>query len=198
MLSRIKELEREFKSLAEEVSKHQILAKEESERIDVLVKRLDEMEQEIGGIEEAQEIAQHVALATQEELKVRLSDLVSSALQAVFETPYQFEIEFEHKRGGTEARLMFVRDGLEIDPLTEAGGGVVDVASFALRLACILLSRPAVGRTVFLDEPFKFLSRDMQPRAGELLEELSKKLSIQFVLVTHETDLGLDPDVVLG
>jgi|TARA_Y100000310_G_C20627424_1_gene786734 DNA repair exonuclease SbcCD ATPase subunit len=40
-----------------------------------------------------------------------------------------------------------------------------------------------------LDEPFKFLSKNLLPRASELLKELSEKLDLQFIMVTHLDEL---------
>jgi DNA repair exonuclease SbcCD ATPase subunit len=38
---------------------------------------------------------------------------------------------------------------------------------------------------IILDEPFKFISRDLQERAGEILKTLSKKMNLQILMVTH-------------
>jgi len=46
-----------------------------------------------------------------------------------------------------------------------------------------------ISNTIVLDEPFRFLSRELQGRAGEMLKLLSQKLGIQFIFVTHVQDL---------
>jgi DNA repair exonuclease SbcCD ATPase subunit len=89
-----------------------------------------------------------------------------------------------------------VKDGEEIDPMTASGGGVVHVASFALRIAMWSLQRPRPRETILLDEPFHFLSRDLQPKASELLKVISKRLGIQFVIVTHDDSLTEAADKV--
>ena len=38
---------------------------------------------------------------------------------------------------------------------------------------------------IILDEPFRFISRDLQARAGEILKMLSQKLGLQILMVTH-------------
>lgn len=68
-------------------------------------------------------------------------------------------------------------------------GGVVDVAAFALRVAVWSLKRPHPRNTIILDEPMRFLSADLQGRASTLLQEISKKLNIQFFIISHEENL---------
>lgn len=141
--------------------------------------------QELENLRKAQAIAQAVAAEVQSIAHKRIAEVVSRSLEVVFDEPYKFKILFETKRGKTEARLVFERDGLELDPLSAAGGGVVDVAAFALRLSCLLLTRPPLRRMLVLDEPFRFVSACYRPRVRDLLERLSQELGVQFVIVTH-------------
>lgn len=139
--------------------------------------------------EEAQKVAQVVAQGVQQQAQDRIAGIVTRCLAAVFPNPYKFRIRFEQKRGQTEASLEFVRDDVAVDPLEASGGGMVDVAAFALRLSCILLSRPPVRRVMTLDEPFKFVSKDHRPKLRALITSLSKELNMQFIFVTHIPEL---------
>ncbi len=135
---------------------------------------------------EAQEILQGIAKEVQQAAHTQISSVVTRCLEAVFgDEAYQFKIDFKQARGKTEARLLFVRDGEEIEPIDSTGGGVIDVASFALRLSCLILSRPARRRVLIMDEPWKFLSRDYQPLMRDMMEVLSEELGVQFIIVTH-------------
>ena len=146
---------------------------------------------EINHILESQKIVQDVARNVQQKAHEQIASVVSRCLSSVFgeDDAYEFRILFEQKRGRTEAKLVFVRDGIDIDPTTAAGGGVIDVAAFALRLACLLLSQPPRRRFLCLDEPFKMLSKQYQPRIRTLLEELSRELNVQIVFTTHNPAL---------
>lgn len=146
-------------------------------------------EEELYAAEEAQGIVQVVAETIQEEAHNRIAGVVSQCLATVFDEPYEFHIRFERARGRTEARLVFVRDGLEIVPIDASGGGVVDVAAFALRLSCLMLARPANRRVVVLDEPFKFVSADRRPAVRAMLEGLATELGVQIIMVTHIEEL---------
>lgn len=141
--------------------------------------------------QEAQEILQRVAQAVQQKAHEKIAGVVSSCLEAVFDDPYEFKIEFERKRGRTEANLRFARRGLEVDPLTASGGGVVDVAAFALRVACLMLHRPRLSKLMVLDEPFKFVSAEYRPNIKAMLEGLAKDLGLQIVMVTHIQELEI-------
>jgi DNA repair exonuclease SbcCD ATPase subunit len=127
-----------------------------------------------------------------------VAGVVSRCLEAVFDEPYEFKMEFVERRGRTEVDLKFVREGKEVDPVTASGGGVVDVASFALRLAALLLSGPKARRILVLDEPFKFLSRTYRPKIRQLLSDLASELSIQIIMVTHIEELQTGTIVEVG
>ena len=135
--------------------------------------------------EEAQIVIQKVAQLTQEELKIRISNLVTLALESVFDEPYEFEVDFVQRRGQSEADLWFVIDGERIDPLSASGGGVVDVAAFGLRVSLWSLQKPRSRSIIVLDEPFKYLSSNYQQKAGELLKVISEKLKLQILMISH-------------
>lgn len=146
-------------------------------------------EQKVADTEKAQGIAQAVAQEVQEQAHKQVADMVTRCLRTVFDDPYTFQISFERLRGRTEAVLSFLRNGLTVDPMDASGGGVVDVAGFALRLSCLLLSRPPLRRFVILDEPFKFVSEQHWPRLRALLHSLAEELHIQFLIITHIQEL---------
>jgi DNA repair exonuclease SbcCD ATPase subunit len=145
--------------------------------------------QEEEDVEQARALVQGVAQQIQQQAHTRIASVVCRCLEAVFDDPYEFKINFEQKRGRTEAQLVFVRDGVEIDPLSAAGGGVVDVAAFALRLSALLLTRPSLRRTIVLDEPFKFVSGEYRERLRNLLEMLAEEMQVQIIMVTHISEL---------
>lgn len=134
---------------------------------------------------EALILVQQIAASVQAQAHERIASIVSYCLGAVFEEPYEFHIRFEQKRNRTEARMVFVRDGCEYDPLTASGGGVIDVASFALRVAGIVLSQPPCRRLLILDEPFRFLSAQYRHKIRDLLLSLASDMDMQIIMSTH-------------
>lgn len=157
--------------------------KEERERLASLDKRMKT-------IEVAQAFIQKVAKETQEHLRFEVEDIVNLALETCFPGEYEFRLDFNIARGKTEARLVFLsqKTGREVDPMNASGGGVVDLTAFALRIACYALER-GIDNVIILDEPFRFISRDLQSRAGEILRMLSTKLGVQVIMVTHIAEM---------
>ena len=142
-------------------------------------KKLKEAKQQQAAAEEARQLAQHVAQAVQQQAHQHIAGVVSRCLTAVFgEEAYEFKILFEKKRGKTEARPIFLRNGQERHPLRASGGGVVDVASFALRLACLALARPKSRLLLVLDEPFRHLSAEYRPAVRQMLEMLADEMKV--------------------
>ena len=158
-------------------------------------------ELDIEVVGDANKILQAVARTVQQAAHGRLAGVVTRCLNAVFpDDPYGFRIRFDRKRGKTEARMVFVRDGLELDdPLNEVGGGVVDVASLALRLACVVMARPVRRRLVVLDEPFAHIrGGGNRRRTREMLERLADELGVQFILCTDIEEYRLGKVVEVG
>lgn len=147
--------------------------------------------------EQARTVLQQLAQLIQESAHLRIASVVTKCLESVFpDDPYEFKIEFDRKRGKTEANLQFVRDGVVLDdPIRQAGGGAIDVASFALMVACLVLSRPQRRRLLVLDEPFRFLSSGYRLGIRAMVDALAKELDIQFVIVTHASEL-MDKDTI--
>ena len=148
--------------------------------------------------EQAKEIIRNVGMSTQSQLQVSISDITSLALEAVFPNPYELKVEFIQRRNKTECDLYFERDGNRVDPLTASGVGAVDVAAFALRIASWSMSLPHSRNVIILDEPFRFLSENYQEQASQMLKEISQKLGIQFLIITHELTLASYADKVFN
>lgn len=153
-------------------------------------KKLDELNARIKLLEQAQLFLQKVAQDTQSKLKLQIEDIVNLALNTVFPDEYLFQVEFNIFRGKTDAELVFINQttGGKIDPMNASGGGVIDIVAFALRISAYVLEN-GVDNVIILDEPFRFVSKDLVERAGEILRVLSTKLGLQVILVTHIPEL---------
>jgi len=150
-------------------------------------KEIAALKKELIYSEQAQTIIQKVAQETQKQLEWHISEIVTLALASTFDTPYTFKAEFVMKRGKTECNLFFERDGHQVNPVLEAGGGAVDVAAFALRVAMWSLSKSKWRNTLIFDEPFKNINdktRKTQESVAKTVRELSKKLNLQFIIIT--------------
>ena len=141
-------------------------------------------------IEKAALIIQEVAKQTQEQLEYKVSELVSLALESIFPQPYRMRLIYETKRNKTEASFKLFKRGSDVgfNPLDSCGGGVVDVIALALRFT-LWSFNPGINRTIVLDEPLKFLSKNLRPKAAELIKRLSEELGMQIIMTTHLDEL---------
>ena len=146
--------------------------------------------------EQAREIIREVGQKTQQQLQFHISDVVSLAMESVFADPYSLKVDFVQRRNKTECDLLFERDGELSDPISASGGGAVDVAAFALRIASWSMARPRTRNVIILDEPLRFLSGDNQERASSMIKEVSQRLGIQFIIITHNQVLASYADKV--
>lgn len=128
-------------------------------------------------------IMQTVSEQTQKKIELHIGTLVSMALASVFPDPYTFVLRFVKRREKMEADLLFVKGENEGSPLDVSGGGPLDVASFALRLATWAI-HPS-RNVLLLDEPFKFVSRNLQSKCSEMLKYLSTTLGMQMIINSH-------------
>lgn len=140
--------------------------------------------QRMEDLSKAREVIMLVGKNTQQALQVRISTIVSLALATVFDNPYEFKVRFEERRNTVECDLLLVRGEDEFSPLDSVGGGVVDVVSFALRIADWKLrgGRPVI----ILDEQFRNVWPGGQPKVSALLQRLSAEFDLQIILVSHQ------------
>lgn len=119
-----------------------------------------------------------------------LGGLVTKCIQSVFDTEMTFELVHTQKAGKTQVEFQFLKNGEPLDPMSSSSGGFVDVASFALRVAALLMSQPQVPLVLILDEPFRFVSVHARQAVRQMVESLSQDLGIQFIIVTHMKELA--------
>lgn len=158
-----------------------------ADRISAERTRLEELQTEADVFGSSVEVTNKVLMATQGQAKGFIEDVASRALSDVYGDDYGFELEYKLRAGASTATPWITKDGERYSPRDELGGGVLDICSIALRLAIWALTEPRPAGVFVLDEPAKFLSRDLQDRFGGMLVELSKSLGVQILLVSHST-----------
>jgi len=170
---------------------------------DVLLRQIESSKQDqetilntMEDLEEARIILQKASQITQKQISFHIENIVTHALSAVFDDPYEFKVDFVTRRNVTECDLFFVNDsGTEMKPLDSCGYGAADIASLALRVAYWKLSKDT-RNTMLLDEPTRNLSLDKQPLASIMIKELSEKLKLQFLIVTHNKALADEAETI--
>lgn len=148
---------------------------------------------------EAMEFIQQVAVTVQTEIHGKLSNVVTQSLHTVFGDEYTFQIEFKKSAGKSVAEIYLVDvEGNKYVPEDSTGGGVIDVAAFALRLSALMLTKPKHRHILILDEPLKFLSVEFRPTIKYLMEALADRLKTQIIMITHDEELISGKVVQIG
>lgn len=139
-------------------------------------------------IEAAVKVIQSLATELQTSVKDKIVSTVQAALDDTF-PDVQFNMELTSRRNQTEMDVFVTdKEGNKQAILDGCGGGIKDIISFALRVAVWSLDSGAAP-VIMLDEPFKFLSEGHRNQGAELLHTLSRKLGIQFIVVSHVTEI---------
>lgn len=139
---------------------------------------------------EARSLCNGVLVDTQNSIKTYVENIVSNALQTIFQEDYTFEVEFDVKRNQPEASFYLVHKGLRL-PVdgSSSGGGILDVISVILRIVAGQMR--GNSNLYILDEPAKYLKNVEQEKAlGEVLHRLADDLDLQIIMVTHSPHIA--------
>ena len=137
----------------------------------------------------ARAILNQIAGTIQQQFKNKIETLITYAIQAVYNRPFTFELLFQTKRNIPTITPVIKERGETLCPKDDdLGGGLLDTIAFPFRFILQYLEEPRSRNVFFLDEPFKFLG-SLTPKAGSMLKYLSKKFSLQIILVTHDKEL---------
>ncbi len=155
----------------------------------MLINRRDKTQNQLDVALKARAIIQLVATNTQRKIELRISQLVTMALAAVFPDPYEFQLKFDVKRNNSEAITTFIKNGNQIDNIFDAGGGgVADIANIALTISLWSLNK--TRNSFIFDEPDKFIhNAQYQERTSEMLKMLCDKLNIQIIIVSDQPNI---------
>lgn len=147
-------------------------------------------EEDLEAVRKALEVVQAVAKETQEQLEYRVSELATLALSGILDNPYEVVLDFETKANNTQAHILFHRNGETVRPMDASGGGAVDIASLALQMTMWSIGRPRTRNLMVLDEPLKWLKgHDMPVKGALMLREMSHRLGVQVLMVSHGPEL---------
>lgn len=139
---------------------------------------------------EARNIIAEAARITQLQFKTMVEQLTTSAIQSVFEDDdYKFIVEFTVQNNRPQINLMVQQGDKEpYIPKDEQGGGMMDIISFALRVIMWSLQTNRSRNTLIFDEPFRWTG-NLTEQAAVMMKEISKKLGLQIIMVTHDERL---------
>jgi len=136
---------------------------------------------------------------SRERIKVKLETLVNSALTAVFpDKEMKFKLIGKRTKTGLQYDIYIETDGTLTSVFNAKGGGVLDIASLALRISYLKLYEGKIEQVLILDEPFKNLDIERISYAVSWLSKICKELNIQVITATHINELVLNADTVFA
>lgn len=169
-----------------QMAKRELLEKQR----EAAVKVKTEAEEQLGVFGLVQILLQKTSDYARQQVKVRIEDIVSEALNVVFGGNHKFMIDLT-LRGNQPIAEYYLNDDSVITKLEkpdyDRGGGKIDIIALALRLA--VGEMEGVDGPLFLDEVGKHVSKEYAPSVAYFLKEYSATFGRQIILITHNADL---------
>lgn len=155
------------------------------------VEKKAKAEEQLGVFGMVQILLQKTSDYARQQVKTRIEDIVSEALNVVFGGDHHFMIELGLK-GNQPIAEYYLNDGTTLTKLEkpdyDRGGGKVDIIALALRLA--VGEMEGITGPLFLDEVGKHVSKEYAPAVAYFLKEYSANFGRQIILITHNADLA--------
>lgn len=129
-----------------------------------------------------------VSKTIQKQFKKRVEELITQAIQAVYDYPYVFKLRFKQKRNNVAVQPIVKKGTKELVPKDDMGGGILDIIALGFEVILWYLQNPKSRPILFLDEPFRFLG-SLSGKAGYILKYLSRSFGLQIVMTSHDTKL---------
>lgn len=125
-------------------------------------------------------------------VKDKLESITNAALKSIFPDKEMFFRVVPNKtKKGLFYDLYIETNGVPTELLDAKGGGVLDVVQMCLRITYVRRLKGKLRQTILLDEPFKNLDAERVNLASQWLDQISKRLKIQFLIITHIPSLIL-------
>lgn len=163
-------------------------------RRDTLSQKLSQDQARISAIETENDyltkgslFLQTLSDTTRQQIIERISSIVTDALQKVKDPNLEFRMLLSTERNQVDVKFVVFdkHTQREYDILDSCGGSIADIVTYPLKIALLLKWEPSLSRIMILDENFKFVSVSDQEPLGDFVRQVSEKLTLQTILITH-------------
>ncbi|HWT74557.1 MAG TPA: hypothetical protein VN258_07535 [Mobilitalea sp.] len=141
-------------------------------------------------------ILQKTSEFAREQIKGKIEEIVSQALNVVFGGNHHFIIKLD-VRAGQPVADYFLDEGGVITQLKkpdyDRGGGKIDVIALSMKLAIGEIEQ--TPGPIFLDEVGKHVSAEYRPNVAYFLKQYSEQFGRQIILITHAQELAQIGDI---
>ena len=173
-----------------DVEQRYSILKSESKLIDSRIKEkqssLKELKTERQALIDTKQVLIDSVKIINSHFKKKIETITSQVVKRVFKRDIKIEVNFETKSYGVEANIKVIENNIELDPMDDMGGSIIEVISLIIRLVLREISSERLRKTIILDEPFNWAG-DLIILIGQIIKEFSK--DIQFIILTHDDRL---------
>lgn len=149
--------------------------------------RLESITKETDTLTKASLFLQTLSDQTRQQIVDKISSIVTDALQKVKDPNLEFKMILSTDRNQVDVDFV-VLDKVtkhEYDIINSCGGSIADIISLPLRISLLLKWEPTLSRIIILDEAAKFVSVVDQEPLGDFVRQVSERLQVQTIFVTH-------------
>lgn len=173
-----------------EIEQRYSILKSESKLIDSRIKEtqssLKELKTERQALIDTKQVLIDSIKIINSHFKKKIEKITSQVVKRVFKRDIKIEVNFKTKSYGVEASIKVIENNIELDPMDDMGGSIIEVISLIIRLVLREISSERLRKTIILDEPFNWAG-DLIVLIGQIIKEFSK--DIQFIILTHDDRL---------
>ena len=185
-----------IKHLKTLIDKNTFIKDSLEEKQEKIQKDMNDINKETDSLLELKDFLMSVSANYRDQLCNLFTSLVTEALTSIFEKDIRFNIKLYSYRNEPAIDVSVIEDNLEVDPQKSCGVGLNDIISFVIKIIFIYLKKSS--KIIILDEPLKFLSRDYIEQSSNFIHEISKRMNIQIILVSHKHDLEISCDKLIN
>lgn len=151
-----------------------------------LLKEIDDFKKEVDVLSRTSIVLKHLLDVMVKDEINKMADLITYGLKTIFEDQsLSFIPKIIKKNEKIHIELKTENGGIEGD-FESFGGSVAVIESFLIRILCVLKKK--LARLLLLDETFAAVGEDYIANTSKLISQLSHKLGIDTLLVTHNKD----------
>ncbi len=189
MKNEIKQLEDKFEIMTENLGilkgEHKTLCEQQNES----ESKIEQYKEDEVTYTQAVELLSLVQKVTRDKIKNTFEDIVTHALQYIYESDkYSFHLVFG-RRGNLQELDFAVQDPEKtepFDPMDTDAGGTLNIISLALRIVLMEVASPKINGFILSDESFANLSEEHVEQASQFLKEINQKMKRQVICISHQ------------
>lgn len=154
---------------------------------------LAKIDEDITVFDKCRVFLQTVSEYARKQAAARIEEIVTNALRYVFGDNYSFKIELSTTAAGrSDAEFLVVtkhKDRTIVSrPHLGKGGGIVDILAVALKFSILEIMN--YDGPIWMDEPFKQVSKNYTQLMGRLVQFMQQSSERQITIITHNDELA--------